>query len=175
VIGYGRIGRRAAGLFAGLGFRVLANDAFAPISAPAQAASLDELLEASHIVSLHAPGDPSGAPLLGVAELGRMREGAVLVNTSRGSLIDVAALVAGLRAGRPGTAALDVFAGEPPDLAVFAPVLDHLVLTPHMAWYTEESERILRQKAAAAVHRLLTGQRPDDVVVEGAALTEVTA
>jgi D-3-phosphoglycerate dehydrogenase len=170
VVGYGRIGRRVAALLAGLGFRVLAHDALAPVNGPAEPATLAELLERSHVVSLHAPGDPGGAPLLGASELARMREGAVLVNTSRGAAIDVGALVDGLAAGRPGIAALDVYAGEPPDLAPFAPVLERLILTPHMAWYTDESEQVLREKAAESARRLLAGERPDDVVVEGAAL-----
>jgi D-3-phosphoglycerate dehydrogenase len=167
VVGYGRIGRRTAQLLAGLGFRVLAHDPFAavPRGGPASSAGLDDLLAAADVVSLHAPGDPGGAPLLDAAALARMKPGSVLVNTSRGALVDLDALAAGLRDGRPRVAALDVFPVEPADLAPLAGVLDAVVLTPHMAWYTEESERLLRTKAAEAARRLLVGEQPDDVVV----------
>jgi D-3-phosphoglycerate dehydrogenase / 2-oxoglutarate reductase len=161
VVGYGRIGRRVAQLLGGLGFRVLAHDPF--VEPSAEAASLEDLLHAADVISLHAPGD---AALLDRARLALLREGGVLVNTARGSLVDVDALAAGLRAGRPRVAALDVFPDEPPDLAPFADVLDRLILTPHMAWYTEESERTLRTRAAEAARALLRGERPADVVVE---------
>jgi len=130
------------------------------------AASLDELLAASDLVTLHAPAPADGSFLLGAAELASMREGAVLVNTARGSLVDPAALVAGLAQGRPGTAALDVYDREPADTSFFAAVGEHMILTPHMAWYTEESERDLRVKAAQEARRLLAGERPRDVVVD---------
>ena len=70
-----------------------------------------------------------------------------------------------IHAGRPGTAALDVFAQEPVDASVFAGVAERVILTPHMAWYTEESEHDLRVKAAQEARRLLEGERPRDVVV----------
>lgn len=164
IVGYGRIGRRVAELLAGLGFATIAHDPFATVDVH-EARDLHDLLAAAHVVSLHAPG---GDVLLGREQLARMRPGSVLVNTARGSLVDAAALAEGLRAGRPRVAALDVFAAEPPDLGLFAGVLDRLLLTPHMAWYTEESEQTLRTNAAEAARALLRGERPADVVVEPA-------
>jgi len=168
VVGFGRIGRRVAELLAGLGFAVIAHDPLSPIDlrGVTEAASLDELLLVSDVVTLHAPPPADGSFLLGAAELGSMRRGAVLVNTARGSLVDAAALVAGLAQGRPGTAALDVFEREPVDPSFFAAVAERMILTPHMAWYTEESERDLRLKAAQEARRLLAGERPRDVVVD---------
>lgn len=165
VVGYGRIGRRVGDLLAALGFRVLAHD---PLAAGVQSVPLDDLLARADVVSLHAPAPPDGTPLLDACRLALLRPGSVLVNTARGALVDPAALAAGLRAGRPRIAALDVFSTEPPDLSIFAEVLDRMILTPHMAWYTDESERALREQAAEAARRLLVGERPDDVVVEPA-------
>lgn len=167
VVGFGRIGRRVAELLAALGFQVAAFDPLAAIDAAGvRALPFAELLATADVVSLHAPAPDDGSFLVGAPELASMRPGSVLVNTSRGALIDQQALVAALGAGRPGIAALDVFAKEPVDASVFADLADRVILTPHMAWYTEESEHDLRVKAAHEARRLLQGERPRDVVVE---------
>ena len=167
VVGFGRIGRRAADLLGGLGFEVVAHDPVAPVDAPGvRGVPLAELLATADVVTLHAPAPADGSFLVGAHELATMRPGAVLVNTSRGSLVDEEALVAALAAGRPATAALDVYASEPPSPDRFAPVAEHVILTPHMAWYTEESQHDLRVKAAEEAARLLRGERPHEVVVE---------
>ena len=160
IVGYGRIGRRAATCFRGLGFAVVAHDEYVdvPPEDGVASASLDKLLESSDVVTLHAPGDPSGRPLLGAAELARMKPGSVLVNTARGSLIDLPALIEAVAAGRPGFAALDVYPAEPVDASVFEPVADRVLLTPHAAWYTEESEADMRRKACEEAARLLRGE-----------------
>lgn len=168
VVGYGRIGRRAAGMLGGLGYHVLVHDPYVENPPPDVefVAQLGELLDRADIVSLHVPGAPDGSPLLGREELARCRPHGVLVNTARGSLIDRQALIEALAAGRPGVAALDVFDQEPIDHGAFAEVADHVILTPHMAWYAVESERDLRQKASEEAARLLRGERPHDVVVD---------
>lgn len=168
VVGYGRIGRATAALLAGLGFDVLAFDAY--VAVPAQpgriraAGSLEHLLSSADVVSLHVPAGE--APLLHRERLSLLREGSILVNTARGQLIDEEALVEGMAHGRPAVAALDVFASEPPDMRRFAAVADRLIVTPHMAWYTEESERRLRHEAAEEAARLLRGGRLRDAVVQ---------
>ncbi len=167
VVGYGRIGRQAASYFRGLGFTVCAYDEYVDVDGDGVAGlSLEELLARSDVVTLHAPGDPSGRPLLDADRLAAMKPGSVLVNTARGSLIDTAALVQALSRGTPRAAALDVFADEPVDASVFEAVGDDVLLTPHMAWYTEESEADMRRKAAAEAARLLTGEPLADPVVE---------
>ncbi len=167
VVGYGRIGRQAATYLRGLGFAVVAHDEYVEVPAEdgVRSASLDEVLESSDVVTLHAPGDPSGRPLLDADRLGRMKPGSILVNTARGSLVDLPALLSALAAGRPRFAALDVFPTEPVDPSVFEPVADRVLLTPHVAWYTEESEADMRRKAAAEAARLLRGEPLREPVV----------
>jgi D-3-phosphoglycerate dehydrogenase / 2-oxoglutarate reductase len=166
VVGFGRIGRRVATHLTALGFRMLAHDPFVSIPGElAEAVDLPQLLERADVVTLHAPGLPDRRAVLDGDALGRMKPGAVLVNTGRGTLIDERALVRGLEEGRPGLAALDVYETEPPDVSRFEKVIDRVILTPHMAWYTEESELDMRRQTVAEAVRLLRGEDPLDAVV----------
>lgn len=161
VIGFGRIGRETVSRLSGLGFRVLVHDPYADVPVGvAGAASLEMLLRESDVVSVHAPGRADSKPLIGREEIAYLKLGAVLVNTARGSLIDQGALIEGLGRSRPAIAALDVYPEEPPDPSSFADVMDRVILTPHMAWYTEESELDLRTKAAEEARRILIGEPP---------------
>jgi D-3-phosphoglycerate dehydrogenase len=173
IVGFGRIGRRVAAMLAGVGFgKFLVSDPIAePFEVstalgdvPTRLVGMGELLAGSDVVTLHAP-PPAHGHMLGADELQTMREGSILVNTARGALVDTSALIASLLEGRPGFAALDVFEGEPPDVAIFEPVSDRVILTPHMSWYTEESEIALRRQAAAEAGRILTSQQPLHAVV----------
>ncbi len=164
VVGFGRIGRRVGQLLAAVGFgRVLVND---PIlddeRRQAEVVPLETLLATADVVTLHLPG-AGGEALLGRAELDLMLPGSVLVNTARGSLIDLDALEGALAAGRPAVAALDVYPEEPPPTERFTS--EQLILTPHMAWYTEETELEMRRQAAAEARRLLQGFPPTNPVV----------
>ncbi len=166
VVGYGRIGRRVARLFDLLGFRsVLAHDPHVQIEDPGvEESDLDALLQRSNLVSLHAPSDP-GRHLISSRELGLMSSGSILVNTARGSLVDERALAEALARGAPRIAASDVFDGEPPDLRVFDSVSERMIFTPHMAWYSLETQRELRTKAAEQARVVLAGERPPNAVV----------
>lgn len=169
VVGYGRIGHRVAGLLMALGFAgVLAYDPHRSIDDQGvEPADFDRLLGTSDLVTLHAPAGETGEPpLISARELSLMKEGSILVNTARGSLVDPADLARALARGAPRLAALDVFDDEPPDLRVFDDVLDRLILTPHMAWYSEETQRGLRIESAKQARRLLEGRVPTNAVVK---------
>ena len=149
LIGFGMIGQLTAGLAQGLGMRVMACDAMMDADDPAyassgvRAAGLDEVLAAADVLSLHVPLVDSTRNLLDVRRLALMKPGAVLINTARGGIVDELALAAALRAGALGGAAIDVFDHEP--LAASAHFVDcpKLLLTPHIAGVTNESnERV---------------------------------
>ena len=162
VVGHGRIGARVAQLLRAVGFgRVLAHDPHAPPDARGvEPSDLVDLLATADVVKLHVPGTADGTPLIDATRLALLRPGSVLVNTARGSLVDAPALGAALRRGAPAVAALDVHATEPPDLEVFDGVTDRLLLTPHMAWYAEESATELRRRAAEEARRAVVGEAP---------------
>jgi (S)-sulfolactate dehydrogenase len=161
IVGFGNIGRATARKARALGMRVVGYDPQVPGDDPAWAASqvqpvtLDALLAQSDVVSLHIPLVPSTRGLLDAARLACMKRDAVLVNTARGGILDEAALAAMLREGRLGGAALDVFEHEP--LAAGSPLAGapRLILTPHVAGVTVESnERVsalIAERVAAAL------------------------
>jgi (S)-sulfolactate dehydrogenase len=149
VVGFGSIGRVTARKAAALGMRVVGHDPQVPDGDPAwalaqaQPRALDALLAESDVVSLHLPLVAATRGLLGRERLARMKPGAILVNTARGGIVDEAALADLLRADRLGGAALDVFGAEP--LAAGSPLagVPRLILTPHVAGVTVESnERV---------------------------------
>jgi D-3-phosphoglycerate dehydrogenase len=173
IVGFGRIGRRVAQMLAAVGFGefLVSDPALAPEDVAAAFGEVSarlvatrELIAGADIVTLHAP-PPTEGHLLGAVELATMKQGSILVNTSRGALIDGEALVTALGENRPGFAALDVYETEPPEVAIFEGVADQVILTPHMSWYTEESELALRRQAAAEARRILAGEPPLHAVV----------
>lgn len=168
ILGFGRIGRRVAEMAAGVGFGdfLISDPAITKedIGDNSRLVPPEDLIAGSDVVTLHAP-PPADGYLLGANELATMKEGSILVNTARGALIDTTALVTALGENRPGFAALDVFEDEPADPSVFEPVADRVTLTPHMSWYTEESELALRRQAAAEARRILDGEAPLHPVV----------
>lgn len=163
LVGFGGIGRLTARKAAALAMRVRAYDPQVPAGDPAwrefgvEPATLDELLAQSDVVSLHVPLTPSTRGMLGRERLGMMKRDAVLVNTARGGLVDEAALAAMLREGRLGGAALDVFEAEP--LAAGSPLAGapRLLLTPHIAGVTLESNERVSDMIAERVADFLSG------------------
>ncbi|HET7547574.1 MAG TPA: hydroxyacid dehydrogenase [Usitatibacter sp.] len=162
LVGFGSIGRITAGKARSLGLQVVAHDPQLGDDDPAWARhqvrprSLDALLAGSDVVSLHVPLTPQTKGLLGRERLARMKRGAILVNTARGGVVDEAALAALLHDGHLGGAALDVFESEP--LAAGSPLagVPRLVLTPHIAGLTLESNARVSLMVAARVAEALS-------------------
>ncbi|MFQ5567214.1 MAG: hydroxyacid dehydrogenase [Paracoccaceae bacterium] len=145
LVGFGSIGRETARRAAALGMEVVAHDPFLAEDDPAwelaRPLTLNELLLQSDAVSLHVPLSPGTRHLIGAGQIALMKPGAVLVNAARGGVLDEAALVEEMRAGRVRGAALDVFETEPLTAGAGARFqgLANLILTPHIAGLTEES------------------------------------
>ncbi len=163
LVGYGGIARETARLASGLGMEVIGHDPFLDPGDPAWgetvAQSLDGLLAAADVVSLHVPLTGATRHLIGKDALARMKPGAVLVNAARGGVVDEAALAAALRDGRLGGAALDVFETEPltADAGGLFRDVPNLILTPHVAGVTEESNRRVSALTADTVLAHLDG------------------
>ena len=165
VVGLGRIGSRVAEIAAnGFGMRVFAYDPLLPaaISRPPAhlVASLDALLSEVDFLSLHVPLSPKTRHLINAEALARLKHQCRIVNTSRGAIIDEAALAAALQAGMLAGAALDVFEAEPllPDHPLCR--VPNTLLTPHISSSTEEALERMETDAAAGVLDVLGGRRP---------------
>jgi (S)-sulfolactate dehydrogenase len=164
LVGFGDIGRRVAKLAHALGMTVIAHD---PMIAAEDAcwseaavtpAALDDLLTRADAISLHVPLTDATRGLLSRERLARCKPGAVIVNTARGGVLDEAALADALRAGALGGAALDVFEREPlPEGSPFVGV-PNLVLTPHVAGVTTESNERVSALIAREVARALANR-----------------
>ena len=161
LIGYGRIARRIAAPLEALGADVIAHDPYLqPGSDLPPLLEFDTVLARSDIVSLHLPLTEETRGIIGTDALVRMKPTAILVNTSRGPLVDLDALATALREGTIGAAALDVFDVEPLDAGRVEGV-PNLIVTPHMAYYSEEALAESQRKAATQVIKVLTGEKPD--------------
>lgn len=157
VVGLGRIGTKVATQAKALGFDVLGHDPYAASGGDARLTSLEDLLRSSHLVTLHAPLTAQTRHLIRADTIGLMRQGALLVNTCRGGLIDEQAVAAALQAGRLGGAALDVFETEPLPAASPLRSLPNVLLSPHAAWYSPASLAELPVRAAQQVVDFLAG------------------
>lgn len=164
LVGFGGIGRHTAQLARGLGMSVIAHDPALGATDPVWAlqattpVSLDELLAQADVISLHVPLLPSTRNLMNAERLARMRPGAVLINTARGGVVDEAALAAALREGRLAGAALDVFDTEPLPAGSALADVPNLLLTPHVAGVTTESNQRVSSLIAELVDRFLSSR-----------------
>ncbi len=170
VVGYGRIGRRVAEIGAlGLKMRVLAYDPY--LSDPASILpgvevvnNLAELLAQADFVTLHVPLTPQTRPLLGERELRLMKPGSYLINASRGPVVDEAALIRALAEGRLAGAGLDVFDPEPPSPDNPLLQMTNVVVTPHIASYTDRGTEAMMHGVIDQLGLILQGERPPFLV-----------
>ena len=171
LVGFGAIGLAVAQAFHRMGCRIcyhdpVLRDAEAAVTISAEPMTLDALLAASDVVSLHVPLLPATQGLIGERELSLMKLGAVLIQASRGGVVDEAALAARLRSGQLGGAGIDVYSNEPPAadnplLALRGEAARRLLLTPHIAGVTRQSWTFLFRSAWQNIERvLLRGEAP---------------
>ncbi len=161
IVGYGRIGSQVSVLAEALGMRVVYYDILAclPLGNARPARTLDELLGASDVVSLHVPATKLTERMIGQRQIEKMRAGAYLINNARGSVVDIPALAAALRSGRLGGAALDVFPEEPSasgerfESAVCG--LPNVILTPHVGGSTEEAQEAIAEDVAGKLVKFI--------------------
>ena len=162
LVGYGNIAQRVEKIVAAMGARVI-HTSTGDDGSPGWC-ELSDLLAASDIVSLHLPLTPQTERLIDRTALESMKPNALLVNTSRGAIVDEPALVAALRSGRLAAAGLDVFASEPVTADNPLLRLDNVVVTPHVVWYTQDTMRRYLVEAIDNCRRLRDGQDLVNVV-----------
>jgi D-3-phosphoglycerate dehydrogenase len=167
LVGFGNIARQVAVRAHAFGMRILYADPFVPegrFAVPGKRVELDELLEASDFVSLHPPLTRDTRKMINDQTLSRMKRSAFLINCSRGPVVDTDALVRALDANAIAGCALDTVDPEP--LADPHPLRGraNVVVTPHVAWYSEQSLVGLQEGAPNEVRRVLTGEWPVNVV-----------
>lgn len=167
VIGLGAIGQEVAQMGVGLGMQVVAwslhHDPLRASRVGARLVEWEELFRTADVVSLHLRASPQTVGIIGARELGWLKRGAIFVNTARGALVDEEALRAAVQDGRIRAAGLDVFAEEP--LRADSPwrTMDNVVLTPHVAWVTQEATTRLRLLPIENIAAFLAGA-PRNVV-----------
>ena len=167
LVGFGKIPRLVAAKAQAFGLNVVAFD---PYIEPSDAASLgvellslEELMANSDFVSIHTPLTPETRHMIGADVLAGMKPEAMLINTARGGLVDVDALADALDAGSLAGAGLDVLPDEPPTADLRLMDRDNVILTPHTAFYSEQSMIDLQAKAAQQVALVLAGEQPQYV------------
>ena len=152
LIGYGRIGGRVASLLKPFGSRILVHDTYVnDVDESVELCSLDDIIEHADIISLHIPYDPKIHHFINSQRLNRMKKGALLINASRGGLVDEAALVVALESGQLAGAALDCFEVEPCQGPLSG--MDQVVLTAHMGSYAQEARELMEREAAENLYQ----------------------
>ena len=168
IIGMGLIGTATARKAAGLGYEVIGYDIAAEPGAPTfrgfASVTLDELLERSQVISMHTPLTEISRAMIAREQFALMRSDAIIVNTSRGGVIETAALVEALTNGRIAGAGIDVHEIEPLPADDPLTAFDNVVLTPHLAWYTEESYAELKKRTIENVVEVCAGRAPRNIV-----------
>ncbi len=188
IVGTGRIGSAAARIFSGFGCEVLACDVAPRPDVPVRYVSLPELLEKSDVVSLHVPLTPATRHLVDARALGRMKRGAMLVNTGRGALIDTRALIDALKSGHLGAAGLDVYEEEEnvffrnlsdqvlqDDVLARLLTFPNVLVTAHQAFLTREALANIAETTLSSITAFERGEalvhelHPEQVLGDAAA------
>lgn len=168
IIGFGKLGQALAVKAKAFGLRCIVFDPFIPKDISSKSGnefvSLDELCAKSDYISIHCPLTDQTKNLIGERELRLMKPNTYIINTARGGIIDENALVKALKAGWISGAALDVTSPEPPDFNHQLFKLANVVVTPHVAFYSEESLKLLREETCEAVVRIITNHWPKSIV-----------
>jgi len=168
LLGIGHIGSAVSARAKGFGLRILGYDPYLSGETLSQMgiepAALPNLLRDSDFVSVHVPLNAETLKLIGEDALMKMKPTAYLINVARGKIIDQSALCRALGAGRIAGAALDVLEVEPPPVGDAITRLDNVILTPHSAWYSENSKADMRRRAVGQVVSVLKGELPYSLV-----------
>ncbi|MBX3154619.1 MAG: phosphoglycerate dehydrogenase [Deltaproteobacteria bacterium] len=161
IVGYGHIGSQVGVLAEAFGMRVVFHDIVAklPMGNNRPVGKLEDVLAAADFVTLHVPETPQTKNMIGAAELAHMRPGACLLNASRGTVVDIAALAAAIGTGHVGGAAVDVYPDEPESNSdgFASPLrgLRNVILTPHIGGSTEEAQEAIGREVSAALIKLI--------------------
>lgn len=169
IIGLGRIGRCVVLKVRGMGMSVMAYDPYLDddifkLLGVERRYELEDLLSEVDYLSIHAPLTPETYHMIDSKALSLLKEHAVIVNTARGGIIDEKALVTALREGRLTGAGLDVLEREPPEAHNPLLTLEQVIITPHIAWYSEESFQREMEDGMDEIVRVLSGHRPRYIV-----------
>jgi D-3-phosphoglycerate dehydrogenase len=165
LIGCGKIGLEVAKRISAFGVRVIAFDPY--IEKPHEVIELkdiDTVLRESDFISIHCPLNDSTRHLIGEGAFKKMEKKPLLINTSRGPIVDETALIRALKEGRISGAGLDVLEKEPPDPQSPLLKMENVVLSPHVSFYSEESISELKRRTAKNVSEVLMGRRPGSIV-----------
>ena len=164
LLGFGRIARSVAARATTFGFNIISHDPYCEADVfkahGVTSVSLDELLARSDALSLHVPLTSANRHMIDAEAISRMKKGAILVNTARGGLIDTVAVIDAVKREHLGGAGLDVLDQEPPPQDQLTHGLDNLLITPHLAFYSEEAIQDLQRRSALAVADVLQGKDP---------------
>jgi glycerate dehydrogenase len=166
LIGFGTLGRSVASLGLAFGMKIKAFDHY-PIREPnVERASLDDVLSGSDVISLHVPLTATTRNIINSTRLKQMKRSAILVNTARGGLVDEKALAEALQEGAIAGAGIDVVAVEPPpaDNPLLRLKLPNLIVTPHVAWASEEAMQLLADQLVDNIEAFVAG-KPKNLVV----------
>jgi len=179
LVGCGRIGMEVARIVSALGMRVIVFDPYIQkAGAAVEWVDLDTLLKEADFISIHCPLNESTRHLIGENAFRKMRKKPLIVNTSRGPIVDERALVEALKNGLVSGAGLDVMEKEPPDPGSPLLKMDQVILSPHMSFYSEESIKELKRRTAEGVADVLQGKWPQSIVnseVRGKTRAKITA